>query len=129
MPIYAKTARAKYNEDHDVGKLITTVWKGINQYSSDPDGNPTGRQIAKNATLAFIALHNKDGNGKIINSWIAGARILKRMGIKNYNQNKSYGLWPWLRDGADVIEEKGAFRIREYRIKGEFLGDIWQSLS
>lgn len=117
MPRYAKMARAKYDKNHDKVKLITTVWEGIQKYDK-------GSHIVNKATQVLV-LHSKDGNGKIINSWVAGSAI-----SKSYAYNHSWGLWPWLDgDGAGVIEERGVFPDTEYRIKGEFCDDIWQSLS
>jgi hypothetical protein len=108
MPKYARKAREEYQLHANKQEFIQAVLVGIRKYDK-------GEGIAENATKAFLSLtkHNDC-------LWIEGRDILKQIGLKGYRQNQSYGLWPWLRKGARIIQEQGEWPETRYKVKDEF---------
>lgn len=113
MPKYALEARNQYKIDGNQHVFINNVCAGIKKYAGDP-------KIAERAIKAFLSLT------KGRNDWVEGKDIFKVMGIKGYKQNHSYGLWPWLSNGADVLQEQGIWPDMRYRVKNEFYNTLVQ---
>ncbi len=127
--IFAIKIRDQYNKKNiDEYKLIQDVWGKIKNYADayDKTHNNKGKHIVENSTKALIQLTDCKRN----NSWIDGKSILTRANIKDYRQNMSYGLWPWLeKTGAGVILERGKWPDTQYKIKDEFYALFYKTIT
>ena len=113
---YIKECRQRFSEDRSRVNYVRCVfWKARHEERD--------KQLVLKGTMAFLQIRLERGP----NRYISVKAIQSRSGIESGSATK--GLWPWLENEADVVQENPnslRHNYREFRIRTEFFESMQQ---